>query len=436
MDFNSFNFNNYINQALKEINFNKPTEIQSKVIPLVQSGKDVIGNSFTGSGKTHAFLLPILNYIDPSIDNVQAVITSPTRELATQIFNFAKEIADYSQKEIRILLAVGGTDRVKLIKKVEANQPHIVVGTPGRIKDLVIDENVLKAYTSKFFVVDEADMALDSGFIDDIDAVAGTMDENLQMLVFSATIPEKLKPFLRKYLNNPELVQVNANVPTPEKLDHILIPTRHKDKKQLLLRLFKCINPFMAIVFANKRTTVSEIAEFLRDKGIKVGEIHGNLTTRQRSKIMKEIHELKYQYIVATDIAARGIDIEGVTHIINYELPYDYEFYIHRCGRTARNKYEGVALTFYDKEDDEFLNLLDTRNIEFSYKEIKNGMLVDSRIRNERSKREKRMTDLDYEAMKRVRKPKKVKPGYKKKAAEKIEREKKKLKKQRGRWKK
>lgn len=428
MSFTRFNFRAEINEALSNINFENPTEIQEKVIPLVLEGKDVIGHSHTGSGKTHAFLLPIINEIEIKNQIVQAVITSPTRELARQIYDFALELIKNANLDIKVKLFVGGVDKSKAIDKLGDKQPHIVIGTPGRITDLAINENILKIYTSKIFVVDEADMTLETGFLQDIDKIASTMGDKLQMLVFSATIPNKLQPFLQKYMSNPIYVKLDKEEVTPDKLEHILIPTRNKDKKRLLLRLLKIINPYIAIVFVNKKETVPEIVGHLKANGYDCGIIHGGLSPRERKNMMKRIKNLEYQYIVATDIAARGLDIEGVTHIINYELPFDYEFYIHRCGRTARNKYDGIAFTFYDREDDTFLDMLEKKRITFSYKDILEDELVESKVRNQRKKREKGINEAELEARKRVRKPKKVKPGYKKKMKEQIEKEKRNIK--------
>lgn len=201
MKFTAFNFKSYINETLDAIGFTEPTEVQEKLIPIVLSGRDLVGESKTGSGKTHTFLLPIFQNLDLSKNEVQAVITAPSRELATQIYHAAQEFTKFND-EIRISNFVGGTDKARQIKKLEQNQPHIVIGTPGRIHDL-IGSNSLLVYTAKTFVVDEADMTLDMGFLTDVDRIASSFGKQVQMLVFSATIPQKLQPFLKKYLHNP-----------------------------------------------------------------------------------------------------------------------------------------------------------------------------------------------------------------------------------------
>lgn len=188
MKFTDFNFKDYINQTLENIKFEKPTEVQQKLIPIVLSGRDLVGESKTGSGKTHTFLLPIFQNINPELDEVQAVITAPSRELATQIYKAAQEFVKVNGK-IRVSNFVGGTDKARQIKKLEAAQPHIVIGTPGRIHDLV-KSNALVVHTARTFVVDEADMTLDMGFLADVDQIASSFGKRVQMLVFSATIPK------------------------------------------------------------------------------------------------------------------------------------------------------------------------------------------------------------------------------------------------------
>ena len=204
--FKQFQFQPFINEALAEKGFEEPTEVQEKLIPIIKKGKSVIGQSQTGSGKTHTFLLPLMDKVKPTIDEVQIVITAPSRELANQIYQEAQQLARFSQPEIRVSNFVGGTDKQRQLNKLKHQQPHVVIGTPGRILDMM-NEQALKVHTAFAFVVDEADMTLDMGFLAEVDQIAGRLPEKLQMLVFSATIPEKLRPFLKKYLENPVIEQ-------------------------------------------------------------------------------------------------------------------------------------------------------------------------------------------------------------------------------------
>ena len=396
------------------VRFQDLTQIQEEVMPLALKGKDIIGQSQTGSGKTHAFLIPIFQGLDEELQQVQAVITTPTRELAEQIYNVANQLASFSDKPIKIARYVGGTDKQKTIEKL-GTQPQIVIGTPGRIKDLAINERVLLVHTAKMFVVDEADMTLETGFLTDIDQIAGTMGRGLQMMVFSATIPQALKPFLKKYMTAPTHVHIQPRQQTAVKIEHILYPTKHRSRVNIIANILKALNPYLAIIFVNTKQNATTVSNALMSQGFRVGQIHGDLTPRQRRQMMQRIRNLEFQYIVATDIAARGIDIEGVSHVINYELPQDLEFYIHRVGRTARGNYDGVAITLYDSAEEELLQELEARGIEFNYKEVKNGELVAVNARNARQKREKKENEIDKIAKSKVRKPKKVTPGYKKK---------------------
>ncbi|MDE5977644.1 MAG: DEAD/DEAH box helicase [Turicibacter sp.] len=412
--FQDLNIKPYLKEAVADLHFETLTQIQEEVMPLALKGKDIIGQSQTGSGKTHAFLIPIFQGLDEELQQVQAVITTPTRELADQIYHVAQQLASFCGKPIKIARYVGGTDKQKTIEKL-GTQPQIVIGTPGRIKDLAINERVLLVHTAKMFVVDEADMTLETGFLTEIDQIAGTMGRGLQMMVFSATIPQALKPFLKKYMTAPTHIHIQPRQQTAIKIEHILYPTKHRSRVNIIANILKVLNPYLAIIFVNTKQNAASVSNALMAQGFRVGQIHGDLTPRQRRQMMQRIRNLEFQYIVATDIAARGIDIEGVSHVINYELPQDLEFYIHRVGRTARGNYDGVAITLYDSAEEELLQELETRGIEFNYREIKNGELVSVNARNARQKREKKENEIDKIAKAKVRKPKKVAPGYKKK---------------------
>ncbi|CAH0141795.1 DEAD-box ATP-dependent RNA helicase CshB [Peribacillus sp. Bi96] len=419
--FERFNLKSYILDAVRTLGFDKPTEIQERVLPSLLKGSSLIGQSQTGTGKTHSYLLPIMNKLDAGKNEVQAIISAPTRELANQIYKEALKIADHfpEDEQISVRCYIGGTDKQRMIDKLKT-QPQLVIGTPGRIKDLV-EAQALQVYTAKMLVVDEADLMLDMGFLEDVDLFASRMAEKIQMLVFSATIPEKLKPFLNKYMENPKYVQVNPKQATAAKIEHVLVPLRHRNKEQLLHDIIVRYNPYLAIIFTNTKKMADHVANSLIEKGLNVGRIHGDLTPRERKKMMKQINDLEYQFIVATDLASRGIDIEGVSHIINYELPSDLDFYIHRTGRTARAGYSGIAATIYNTSDEDSLNRLEKMGIEFRDADIQNGDWVDIDERNKRKNRKKQKSDIDVKATRHVKKPTKVKPGYKKKIQRDVE---------------
>ncbi len=421
MSFAAFQLQDYLLTAITDKGFKQPTEVQERLIPVIQAGRSVVGQSQTGTGKTHTFLLPIFNQLDLKQQNVQAVITAPSRELATQIYQAAKQLADFAGEEISIMNFVGGTDKLRQVERLATKQPHIVIGTPGRILDLVTSGDLL-IHTTQVMVVDEADMTLDLGFLADVDQIAGRMPDNLQMLVFSATIPEKLRPFLRKYMNNPLIEEIKPKTVISETIDNWLISTKGKDMNQIIYQLLTIGHPYLAIVFANTKQRVDEISQYLKNQGLSVATIHGDILPRERKRVMKQIQNLDFQYVVATDLAARGIDIEGVSHVINAEIPDDLEFFIHRVGRTGRNQLPGTAITLYEPSDERKINEIEALGITFKPKEIKNDEVVDSYDRNRRQKREKKRDELDTTLIGLVKKKKKkIKPGYKKQIQREIE---------------
>lgn len=422
-NFREFNFKEYIYQALDEINFKEPTEVQARLIPTILKGKSVVGQSQTGSGKTHTFLLPIFQNLNAQKDEVQAVITTPSRELAYQIYEAAKQLAKFSPEDIWIQNYVGGTDKQRQIEKLKSHQPQLVIGTPGRILDLV-RENALDIHNAHYLVVDEADMTLDLGFLKETDAIASTLPKDLQMLVFSATIPEKLRPFLRKYMYNPVIeVVANKHVISPT-IDNWLVSTKGRDRNKLIYDLLTMGEPYLALVFANTKERADELTNYLRSQGLKVAKVHGGIQPRQRKRIMRETQNLDYQFVVATDLAARGIDIEGVSHVINDDIPEDLEFFVHRVGRTGRNGMKGTAITLYEPSEEKLIDELESMGVHFVPKAVKNGEIVDSYDRNRREKRQTRKESMDPKLRGFVKKEKKKrKPGYKKKIKRAIKRD-------------
>ncbi|HFQ3428574.1 TPA: DEAD/DEAH box helicase [Streptococcus agalactiae] len=421
MSFKDFNFKPYIQRALDELKFVDPTDVQAKLIPVVRSGRDLVGESKTGSGKTHTFLLPIFEKLDESSNDVQVVITAPSRELATQIYQVTKQIAEHSEQEIRVVNYVGGTDKLRQIEKLKVSQPHIVIGTPGRIYDLVKsgDLAIHKAHT---FVVDEADMTLDMGFLDTVDKIAGSLPKDVQILVFSATIPQKLQPFLKKYLTNPVMEKIKTATVITDTIDNWLLSTKGRDKNAQILELSKLMQPYLAMIFVNTKERADELHSYLSSNGLKVAKIHGGIAPRERKRIMNQVKNLEFEYIVATDLAARGIDIEGVSHVINDAIPQDLSFFVHRVGRTGRNGLSGTAITLYQPSDDSDIRELEKLGINFIPKVIKNGEFQDTYDRDRRNNREKSYQKLDTEMIGLVKKKKKkIKPGYKKKIQWKVD---------------
>ncbi|HEY0221732.1 DEAD/DEAH box helicase [Lactovum miscens] len=411
MNFTDFKFKSFINETLTQINFIHPTKTQEKLIPPILAGRDLIGEAVTGSGKTHAFLLPIMQHLDLTKAQAQAVIVAPSRELATQIFKAAQEFQKV-EESITISNFVGGTDKKRQIDKLKNSQPMIVIGTPGRVLDM-INSQALNVHTATTFVVDEADMTLDMGFLKEVDAIASSFARKLQMLVFSATIPQKLQPFLKKYLHNPIEEQIRSTVLVPENIENWLISANHK-KDEMTFEFLKAANPYLALIFVNTKSRADQLQTFLVEKGLKVAKIHGDVEPRERKRTMERINKLEYQFVVATDLAARGIDIAGVSHVINVEIPNDLTFFIHRIGRTGRAGLSGITITLYEQTDDSKLRELEKMGLSFSPKAVKNNEIVDSYDRGRREKRKPVKAEMSLTTRGALAKgKKKIKPGYK-----------------------
>ena len=411
--FKDYHFKEYINEALKEINFTSPTLVQTKVLPKAIKGQSLMVESATGSGKTHSFMIPIFQNLDVHDKSCQAVIISPTRELAEQLYNVASQIAAHSNPEITIAKVMGGIDRDTELKRYEKLEPQIVIGTIGRIHDLVIESNVLKIHNAKTIVIDEADMIFEEKEIVEVDHIMGKIQDMPQFLIFSATISKGLRAFLNKYLQNIETIVLEEKNLTKANIEHLMLQCKAKQKEHVLLDLLKIINPYLAIIFVNKKDKVETLSIMLAENGYKVGKIHGDMNDRDRKQMLRRIKNLEFKYVVASDIAARGIDIEGVSHVVNFDLPVDTEFYIHRTGRTARFNNTGVAISLYAYDDDAYVTGLREKGLVVKFVKISDGELVQTKLVKRQSRSFVR--EIEEKVHQQVRMPKKVKPGYKKK---------------------
>ncbi len=411
--FKDYHFKEYINEALKEVNFTSPTLVQTKVLPKAIKGQSLMVESATGSGKTHSFMIPIFQNLDVHDKSCQAVIISPTRELAEQLYNVASQIAKHSNPEITIAKVMGGIDRDTELKRYEKLEPQIVIGTIGRIHDLVIESNVLKIHNAKTIVIDEADMIFEEKEIVEVDHIMGKIQDMPQFLIFSATISKGLRAFLNKYLQNIETIVLEEKNLTKVNIEHLMLQCKAKQKEHVLLDLLKIINPYLAIIFVNKKDKVETLSMMLAENGYKVGKIHGDMNDRDRKQMLRRIKNLEFKYVVASDIAARGIDIEGVSHVVNFDLPIDTEFYIHRTGRTARFNNTGVAISLYAYDDDAYVTGLREKGLVVKFVKISDGELVQTKLVKRQSRSFVR--EIEEKVHQQVRMPKKVKPGYKKK---------------------
>lgn len=412
------NFSEKVLEFLKINKFTQLTPIQDKVIDFILDKQDIIAVSDTGTGKTHAFLIPILETVDSSEDRVQAIITAPTRELAMQLYDFAR-VMNKVDKDLNIELVTGGMDREKMATKLSKN-PHIIIGTPGRIKDMFVDQGILRVDQADFIVIDEADMTFEFGFLDDVDNIVSRMKKDVQMAVFSATIPKDVNRFLDKYMTNPKTIRIKSTSDFSPNIDHVLINSKHKKYEETLGELLKTINPYVCLIFANTRNHASETAAYLRGQGYKILEIHGGLTSRERTRAHRDLQSHDFTYIVASDIAARGLDIEGITHVISLGLPSDLNFYIHRSGRTGRTKRHGTSYIVYNKQDLNSIHELKNQGLNFSFAQVRGDQLIPAK--SIFTVRKANYTE-DIEIAKILhRKNVKVKPGYKKKRKQEIDR--------------
>ncbi|MFD2829467.1 DEAD/DEAH box helicase [Corticicoccus populi] len=411
--FKRFKFDDNMLSAIESIHFTHPTLVQERVIPRISRGENVVVQSETGSGKSHAFLLPLIYQINTEINDPQAVILAPTRELAKQLHDMAVQVAG-QYKDINISLFIGGTDFKRDIERAKKN-PQIVIGTPTRIKELM-NENVLNVHKAKSIVIDEADLMIDLGFLNDIDRLASAIGGTAQILVFSATIPGPLQAFLGKYIGDSETIVIEQPK-NKASIHYSLIPVKGHGKEEKVSQLIDTLNPYIGLIFANSKERADALFDYLNNKGVKVGLFHGGLKPRERTKEIKKIRDLEYEWVVASDLAARGLDIDGASHVINYDIPKDIEFFTHRVGRVGRGQYEGFALTLYTPDEHHLVDSLESKGYSFSHEDIRRGELSPIKERTKRAVRKNQDSNIEKDLAYKVRKPKKVRPGYKKKMA-------------------
>ena len=415
---NIFKWKKEIQQLIDDKGFTEYNPIQKKAIPLILKGEDVIGISPTGTGKSLAFILPVLQKIDTSRNAIQAIITAPTRELARQLYETAVEINRYDSS-YRIKLISSGIDKQRMMESLSV-QPHLVVGTVGRLKDLFVDEAVLRLDRASMIVIDEADMTLEMGFITEVDQLCGRLAGDLQMMVFSATIPSQLQPFLRKYMDKPKMVEITEEHASQPHIEHVLINCRHLSYQEKLLRVLPGIQPYVCMIFAKTKQEVHDTSELLRENGYSVVEIHGDLTPRQRKQALRTISNDEATFIVCSDIMARGLDIPSVSHVISLGLPSSLDYYTHRSGRTGRAGRSGISYIFYNEKDIQGLKTLKNKGFEFVTRDFRRNQWVDAKPFDFKPKKTSEETS---EAIARIvnRPVKKVKPGYKKKMQKEID---------------
>jgi len=335
-------------QHLEKIGFTTPTNIQAQAIPQLLAGRDVVGKSQTGTGKTAAFSLPILEQIDLQNKAVQALILTPTRELAVQVCQAMKSFV--GRNESRILAIYGGQSIDRQIQQLNRGV-QIVVGTPGRTIDL-LERGNLKLDQVKFVVLDEADEMLSMGFIDDVEKILAAAPKERQTALFSATMPSVIQMLIGKFLRSPITVAVEQPKAAPAKISQVayLVP-RHWTKARALQPILELEDPESAIIFVKTRKTAADLTSQLQASGYSVDEYHGDLTQQARERLLSRFRNKQVRWVIATDIAARGLDVDDLTHVINYDLPDSVETYVHRIGRTGRAGKEGTAISLVQPFD-------------------------------------------------------------------------------------
>ena len=420
MSFRGINLSEQMIKSLNRQGFTNPSEIQLRAIPKALKGETLMVQSATGTGKTLAFLVPIIEKIDYSNQSVQAIIVAPTRELAQQIYDFAipftKEFPN-----LKIKLFKSGVSREESTQGLSI-PPHIAIGTPGRLADILTGNVSLKSV--KTIVLDEADMLLREGYFGEIDKIVEQTNEP-RFLVYSATLESNLAHELERYIG-PNIPVINEEVMTASSVTHYLVDIRHNDVLTSLIDVIEAIKPYLLLVFASKKETANELFIGLRARKYKAALLTGDLDTRERKSIIRRVKDGEFYILVCSDMAARGLDIPDVSDVINVDLPNNLEFYYHRAGRTGRFNKEGNCYTFYNNDKTAKPLALIKNGVPFKYFVLRNGELIQGKG-IEKTHPTKRKVDEELQnKIRKVKaqtrtKDKKVKPGYKKKQKEAID---------------
>jgi ATP-dependent RNA helicase DeaD len=331
-----------IQQALDELGYEEPSPIQEKAIPELLAGHDVIGQAQTGTGKTAAFGLPLLQYVDPAVDEVQAVVLTPTRELCIQVTQALRAYAEHVDVEI---VAVFGGAPIKSQQAQLRAGAHVVVATVGRMMDLMSRRSLVLT-AARYVVLDEADEMLDLGFIEDVEKILRMCPSGRQTALFSATMPPPVKRLAESYMYDPSTIKITPKKLTVDAIAQAFVEVPANEKASRLVELLKVEEPEQAIIFCRTKIGASKLEKTLKDKGLDVKALHGDMSQGSRDGVMISFKDHRVRLLVATDIAARGLDIEHVTHVINYDVPASSEVYVHRIGRTGRVGRTGRAITF------------------------------------------------------------------------------------------
>ncbi|MDQ0273215.1 DEAD/DEAH box helicase [Cytobacillus purgationiresistens] len=342
-------------KSLKRMGFEESTPIQAETIPLSLENKDLIGQAQTGTGKTAAFGIPMIDKIDYEKNVIQGIVVAPTRELAIQVSEELYKIG--FGKKTRVLSIYGGQDINRQIRALK-NNPHIIVGTPGRLLDH-INRKTLRLDHVHTAILDEADEMLNMGFIDDIESILASIPKERQTLLFSATMPAPIQRMAERFMRDPQVIRVKTKEVTVPLIEQFYVEVQEKSKFDVLTRFLDIQSPELSIVFGRTKRRVDELSEALTLRGYMAEGIHGDLSQAKRMSVLRKFKEGSIDVLVATDVAARGLDISGVTHVYNFDIPQDPESYVHRIGRTGRAGKEGVAMTFINPREKSYLKIVE-----------------------------------------------------------------------------
>lgn len=357
MNFKELGLNEDIIKILKKSGITEPTPIQEESISFIKEGKDVIAEAATGTGKTLAFLLPIFQNISPNINTVQGLIVTPTRELAIQITEESTKLKE--AKDINVLAAYGGKDIGAQLKKLKGNI-HLIIATPGRLLDH-LNRKTIDLSKLKTLVLDEADQMLLMGFKNEVEAIIEETSKKRQTLCFSATMNSQVKKLAYRYMNDPVTVTIKKEEVTLNNIKQHVVETTDRRKQDALCSVLDEDNPFMAIIFCRTKRRADNLEVALHQRGYNCEKLHSDVVQAKRERIMKSFRNADIQYLIATDVAARGLDVSGVGHIYNYDIPESVEAYIHRIGRTGRAGENGYTCLFIDPKDERALEEIEKR---------------------------------------------------------------------------
>lgn len=420
MKFSSYNLKSDILEVINSLGYINLTKIQEETLSKILKGKSLICKSETGSGKTHAFLIPILNSIERNNNAIQALVVSPTSILANQTYDFAKQICDQIEG-LSCKVFTSNDDKNKSLKELEFGKqmPKLVIGTPGRLVDLLI-KNKIDVSKVKVMVLDEADMLLDDSYVEDIISLQETINPQ-QRLIFTATMKNHLIADTYKFIKAEEIIDVDKKVKVNKNVAHHLVNIKHKDIVDAIVNFLKIQNPYFTLIFASEKTKVEKIYRLLNEREVRCTILSGNMESRDNKINLRRIKQGDFNIVVCSDMVSRGLDLEDVTCVISIDLPKDLDYYFHRAGRTGRNNKRGDSYIFYNDEDLNEIKKNFSNKITFDYYILRQDCL--KKVDDLEGKKKKKNEELEKEIRKEVHKVKtnKVKPGYKKKIKKAIE---------------